>query len=62
MNPYVNGEQHKLMLNILLKIWTAIEIIIFLEWRRKQKEKEKEEETPCDSPTQELQKNTSDTP
>ena len=60
MNHYVNGEQHKLMLNILLKIWTAIEIIIFLEWRRKQKEKE--EETPCDSPTQELQKNTSDTP
>ena len=38
------------MINILLKIWTAIEIIIFLEWRRKQKEKEEQEE--CDLPTQ----------
>jgi len=48
------------MINILLKIWTAIEIIIFLEWRRKQKEKEEQEE--CDLPTQDPLKNTSNTP
>lgn len=48
------------MLNILIKIWTVIEIVMFLEWRRQQKEKQ--EEQTCDVCTQETQKNTSDTP
>lgn len=62
MSHYVNGELHKTMINILLKLWTAFEIILFLEWRRKQKAQEQEEEDLCNSPTQAPPKNTSDTP
>ena len=50
------------MINILLKLWTAFEIVLFLEWRRKQKAQEQEEEDLCNSPTQAPPKNPSDTP
>jgi hypothetical protein len=60
MHLYVNGDFHNSMLNIILKIWTFLEILSFLEKKRPAKEKKEQEE--CDSPTQDPQKNTTDTP
>ena len=47
----------KTMLSFLLKIWTALELLLFL---KKQRENQKEEQ--CNSSTQEPQQNLSDTP
>ena len=59
MHLYVNGDSHNSMLNIILKIWTFLEILMFLERRQKQNEQETE---PCNQPTDDPQKNNSDTP
>lgn len=45
------------MLSFLLKMWTALELLLFLK-----KQREKQEEEQCNLSTQEPQQNSSDTP